>query len=143
MKTATVTLPILALLAALVAGCTSAPPDKRAVTGTKHYTEVVDGLYVVDFEVDTRYSSLDKSSCYAFLTGTLANNSDGKLSRRSAVEFFIYHGDALLFRDHSFLRADLAAGNRVQFDLLQSPLHKKQCPSYDRIEVALRKVPLN
>ena len=145
MKAATIThgLPILSLIAALLAGCAGAPPEKKAVSGIKHYTEVVEGQYVVDFEVDTHYSSLDKDSCYAFLTGTLANNSDAKLSRRSAVEFFVYHGDALLFRDYTNLRADLAAGNRVQFDLLQSPLHKKQCPSYARIEVALRKVPLN
>lgn len=142
MKTATLTLPVLALLAALMAGC-GAPPEKRAVAGAKHYTQVVEGQYVVDFEVDTRYSSLDKASCYAFLTGTLANNSNAKLSRQSAVEFFVYHGDTLLFRDHTYLRADLATGNRVQFNLLESPLHKKQCPSYDRIEVALRKVPLN
>ncbi|MDD5365030.1 MAG: hypothetical protein PHR30_06790 [Gallionellaceae bacterium] len=151
-------LAVLALLAAALAGCAGTPPvvedegqdtaqdqvvDKQAFAGAKRYTQVLEGLYILDFEVDTHYSSLDKASCYAFLTGTLTNNSSQNLSRRSAVEFHVYHGDALLFRDYTYLRTDLSVGNRVQFILLESPLHKKQCPSYDHIDVVLKKIPLS
>ena len=89
------------------------------------------------------YSSIDKVSCYAFLTGTLTNNAPHTLSRSTRLEFRIYHAGQLLFRDYTYLRRDLGPGSRVQFTFLESPLHLKHCPTYDRIDVALNKIVLN
>jgi hypothetical protein len=146
----------LSLLATLLGGCTGTPPstpansiaqptmeNKRSPPTTKHYSKVISGLYVVDFDVDTRYSKIVKDSCYSFLSGTVTNNSSYDLSRQWAVEFDVYHGDRLLFHDYTFLRTDLNAGSRVQFDLLESPSYKKPCPSFDRIDVTLRKIVQN
>jgi hypothetical protein len=151
------TLPTLVLLAACLAGCAGSPPvseekrpearldkaEMQALPGVRRFEQAFEGLYVLAFEVDTHYSSLDKTSCYAFLTGTLTNASNQHLSRQTAVEFIVYHGDALLFRDYTYLRADLPAGGQAPINLLTSPTHKKQCPSYDRIDVALKKITLN
>ena len=49
----------------------------------------------------------------------------------------------MLFEDYAYLRTQLPPGNRVQLDVVQSPLHMKKCPSYDKIDVALRKIALN
>ncbi|NTV97068.1 MAG: hypothetical protein HGA75_16915 [Thiobacillus sp.] len=138
-----------ALLAVLLAGCAGTPapgnvpaPDKgrQAEAGRKQYNKVFEGRYVLDYEVETRYSSIDKTSCYAFLTGTLNNRTAETLSRRTTVAFKVYHGDELLFRDYTYLRSNVAPGSRVQFDMVESPLHLKQCPTYDRIEADLNLV---
>lgn len=125
----------LALSAALLAGCAGAPaPEKPAEAGRKQYSRSFEGRYTVDYEVETRYSSLDRTSCYAFITGSVRNHTAATLARRSTVAFRVYHGDELLFRDYTYLRGDVAPGRTVQFGLLESPLHKKHCPTYDRIE---------
>jgi hypothetical protein len=131
-----VLLPILALLA----GCAGAPP--QAPAGKQNFRQAFEGGLVLDYEVDTRYSSLDKNTCYAFLSGTLTNHGPYTLSRRSKVEFKVYHGDALLFRDFTYLLGDLAPGGRAQLDMTQSPLHRNGCPTYDRIDTALQKIVL-
>lgn len=150
---------------ALLAGCGSAPVDPpagdpqarrpaspsdaavarqpQATAGKRLHSRVFEGRYVLNYEVDTRYSSIDKISCYAFLTGTLTNNARHTLSRASRLEFRVYHAGQLLFRDYTNLRRDLGPGSRVQFTFLESPLHLKHCPTYDRIDVALNKVVLN
>ncbi|TCJ12898.1 hypothetical protein EZJ19_11745 [Parasulfuritortus cantonensis] len=129
-----------ALAALLLAGCAGTPPapaPSRPAPGVSHHNQLFDNQYVLDYDVEVHYSSLDNSSCYAFLSGTLTNLSDQTLARSSTVAFKVYHGSDMLFRDYTFLRSNAAPGATVQFNLLQSPLHKKQCPSYDRIEASL------
>lgn len=150
---------------ALMAGCSGVPVDQtaagsrtkrpdgpsgapiarpaQATAGKQLHSRVFEGRYVLDYAVDTRYSSIDKISCYAFLTGTLTNNAPHTLSRATRLEFQIYHAGKLLFRDYTQLRRDLGPGSRVQFTFVESPLHLKHCPTYDRIDVALNKIVLN
>lgn len=130
----------IALLATvLLAGCGTTPAP---VSGKAQYRQVFDGPVVVEFERDTKLSAVDGVSCYTFLTGTVANQSRDRLSRQTEVHFKVYHDGQLLFSDIARLRADLAPGDRVQFQMVESPVHRKQCPSYDRIDVLLRKIVL-
>jgi hypothetical protein len=153
--------PLLAWVAGLVlAGCASqspppgvaqpqpAPekqvrttPPPPAVVSTRHQTVFDDGLVLV-YEVETKRSSIDGKSCYSFITGTLENGSDETLGRQTAVQFKVFQRDRLLFEDYANLRTHLAPGNRVQFDIVQSPLYLKHCPHYDKIDVAMRKIAL-
>jgi len=123
----------------LLAGCVSTP---EPAAEKAQYRQVFEGPVVVEYERETKISSIDGKSCYSFLSGTVANQSRDRLSRQTEVHFKVYHGGELLFSDITRLRADLASGDKVQFQLVESPVHKKQCPSYDRIEVFLRKVVL-
>lgn len=124
----------------ILVGCGTAP--EPAPPGKKRFLETFEGPLVVEYEVDTRRSSIDGQSCFSFLTGSLANQSKDRLSRQTEVHFRVYNADTLLFNDLARLRADLPPGNKVQFQIIESPLHKKQCPSYDRIDVNLRKIVL-
>lgn len=133
--------------AATLAGCATAPPETapkpesgQAAAGTRHFNDVFENRYVLDYELETHYSNLDKASCYSFLTGTLTNRSNLVLSRRTTVAFKVYHGNEMLFRDFTYLRANVPPGARVQFDMVQSPLHRDGCPRYDRIEAKLNLV---
>jgi hypothetical protein len=112
------------------------------VPGKLTSRQLFEGPVVVEYERETRYAAADGRSCYNFITGTVANRSGQKLSRQTEVHFNIYHGNALLFSDLARLRADLPPGNTVQFQMIESPVHLKQCPSYDRIDVFLRKIVL-
>lgn len=154
-----------ALLSALLAGCggldaqaerPAAPVRAQAAAaqvaaapeagarptraGIKRYQQVFDERYMLDYQVETRYSSIDQSSCYAFLTGTVTNLAQQPLSRRSTVSFKVYHGGELLFRDFTYLRAHILPGDEAHFEMVESPLHHRQCPSYDRIEATLNPV---
>lgn len=106
----------------------------------RHFNEVFENRYVLNFDLETRYSSIDGTSCYSFLTGTVTNRSGQVLSRRTTVAFKVYHGNELIFRDFTYLRGNVVPGGTVQFEMVESPLHKKQCPSYDRIEARLNLV---
>lgn len=116
----------------------AAPP---VVVSTRHQTVFDDGLVLV-YEVETKRSSIDGKSCYSFITGTLENGSEQTLGRQTAVQFKVFQRDRLLFEEYANLRTHLAPGNRVQFDIVQSPLYLKHCPDYDKIDVAMRKVAL-
>jgi len=118
-----------------------AAPPPPAVVSTRYQTVFGDGLILV-YEVETKRSSIDGKSCYSFITGTLENGSEQTLGRQSAVQFKVFRGDELLFEDYANLRTHLAPGNRVQFDLVQSPLYLKHCPHYDKIDVVMRKIAL-
>ena len=123
-------------------GAPKAPPERPAQVGEKTYRQVLEDRFTVDFKVETRLSGIDGKSCYSFVSGTLSNDSSGTLSQRSGLQFLFYHGGELLFRDLTYPRMNVPPGSRVQFELFQSPLHLKQCPSYDKIEVVLKKVVL-
>jgi len=127
--------------AGLLAGCVTAP-DTRIIPGKK-YREVFEGPVVVEYVWDTKLSALDGKSCYAFMSGWLVNQSRQRLSRQTEVHVQVYHEGRLLFRDYTRLRADLPPENRVQLQLIESPLHNKACPSYDRVDVSLKKIVLH
>jgi hypothetical protein len=130
----------------MVSGCGTAPPSVQEpggvpsiIPGKLSSRQAFEGPLVVEYEGETRYAA-DGRSCYTFITGTVANQSRQKLSRQTEVHFKVYHANELLFSDLARLRADLPPGNTVQFQMIESPVHLKQCPSYDRIDVFLRKI---
>lgn len=129
------------LMAVILVGC-GTTPDAPLPMATKQGRQVFEGPVVVEYDVDTRLSTIDGKSCYAFLTGSVANQSPERLSRQTEVHFHIQHAGELLFSDIARLRSDLPPGNKVQFQIIESPLHNKHCPSYDRIDVKLRKIAL-
>ncbi len=126
----------------LLHGCAvqEVPPERPAQLGERTYRQSLPGGYTVDYLVETRLSGIDGKSCYSFVSGTLTNESGTPLSRRSGLQFLFYHRGELLFRDLTYPRTNVPPGSRVQFELFQSPLHLKQCPSYDRIEVVLQPI---
>lgn len=132
----------LAVLAGSLGSSDSAAVDTEMGPGKRQYRQILDGPLVVEYELETRRSAIDGKSCYSFLNGTLANHALQRLSRYTELHFHIYHGDDLLFSERSRLRADLSPGDHVQFEFIESPLHKKHCPSYDRIDVTLKQIVL-
>jgi len=116
-------------------------PPPPAVVSSRHQAVFDDGLVLV-YEVETKRSSIDGKSCYSFITGTLENGSEQALGRQTAVQFKVFNRGRLLFEDYANLRTHLAPGNRVQFDIVQSPLYLKHCPDYDKIDVVMRKIAL-
>jgi cold shock CspA family protein len=152
---------LTALLAvSILAGCASTPSPARVAQPTRdaepvmpaaplpppsvtsqHQAYFENGL-VLAYEIETKRSRIDGESCYSFISGTLENGSQETLAHRTAVRFQIFHQGKMLFEDYAYLRTQLSPGNRVQFDVVQSPLHLKQCPTYDKIDVALRKIAL-
>ena len=148
-------------LVASLAGCSSTPtpsvsapttpapkqvakvaPPLPVVTNSSHQAYFENGLTLA-YEVETKRSRIDGKSCYSFISGTLENDSRETLAHRTAVRYQVYHRGEMLFEDYAYLRTQLPPGNRVQLDVVQSPLHMKSCPSYDKIDVALRKIALN
>lgn len=133
----------------MLASCTTTPdtvpktvPVAKPALGKQQFHERFDGPLLLDYEVDTKLSAIDGKSCYSFLTGSLANQSRERLSRQTEVHFRVYHDHNLLFSDIARLRTDLPPGHQVQFQMVESPVHMKHCPSYDRIEVFVNKIAL-
>lgn len=131
-------IPALGLaLAALLLGACATAPEPPPQPARQTYRQVLDTNYVVEFEIETKLSRIDGKSCFGFISGTLSNNDSQTLSRRSGLQFLVYGRDGLLFRDLTYPRADVPPGARVQFELVQSPVHHQACPRYERIEVVL------
>ena len=147
----------------VLAGCASKPPNPPSAGPQRFALPVFDeqaaqpkplvrqqyqqafeeAQVVLDYEVETTLSRIDGRSCWSFLTGTLSNHSERTLSNRSGLQFRFYQGDTLLFRDLSYPRMNVPPGGRVQIELVQSPLHHKRCPRYDRIEIVVNQVVLH
>ena len=115
------------------------PPKPRV---RENFQLALGDRVTLDYEVETSRSRIDGRSCWSFVTGTLNNQSDHTLSSRSGLQFLFYHDGEVLFRDLSFPRTNVPPGSRVQIELVQSPVHVKSCPTYDKIEVVLKKVVL-
>jgi hypothetical protein len=97
----------------------------------------------VDYQIKRKISSLNATSCYAFITGTLNNDSNQTLSRRTVIDFNFFSGGKQVFRDLTSPVSDVPPGLRVMFEMVVSPVHRDGCINYDRIEVLLRKVAFN
>ena len=129
-------------------GCSTPSPKEAAAPAppsatSERFQVRLDGGFVVDYQVERRISALDQKSCFAFITGTLANTSAQTLSRRSILDVTVFSQGKQLFRDLSNPVRDVPPGTRVMFEMVVSPVHKGNCPSYDRIDISLRQASAN
>jgi hypothetical protein len=142
----------LVLLVMTLGGCAS-PPDKPAVPRPefapgaavaleKARVELGGGVSV-SYQIERKISALNGVSCYAFVSGTLNNDSSQTLSRRTIIDFNFFSGGKQSFRDLTSPVGDVPQGGRIMFEMVVSPVHKDGCVNYDRIDVLLRKVVVN
>lgn len=138
----------LGLAAMMLAGCstpTSAPGSPAAVRPApsmaleKHHVDAGDRVSV-DYQIERKISTLNGISCYAFITGTLNNDSSQVLSRRTVLDFNFFSSGKQTFRDLTYPLSDVSPGSRTMFEMVVSPVHKDGCIHYDRIDVSLKKV---
>lgn len=127
---------------ALLHGCGSEPIAKAPPMKETRQQVRIEGGLIVDYAVTVKYSSIDKMSCYAFIAGTVENDTDQRLSRLTAIHFDVFSSEGLLYRDFTQPRTDVAPRSRVQFEMLTSPTFAKRCPAFDRIDVSVKKITL-
>lgn len=139
------------LLVMTVGACSTKPPAPSTAPASsvpvagmaleKHHVEFGGGVHV-DYQIKRTISSLNGISCYAFITGTLNNDSTQVLSRRTVLDFNFFSGGKQSFRDLTSPVTDVPPGSRTMFEMVVSPVHKEGCVNYDRIDVSLRKAVL-
>lgn len=138
----------LALLVMTIAGCATrpveAPPPVQAPVPKleKHHVDLGDGVSV-SYQIERKISNINGVSCYAFVSGTLNNDSSQILGRRTVIDFNFFSAGKQSFRDLTSPVADIAQGSRAMFEMVVSPVHRDGCVRYDRIDVLLRKVTVN
>lgn len=142
----------LVLLVMTIGGCATKPaeppvprPLSVPVPGMeleKHHVELGGGVSV-SYQIERKISSVNGISCYAFVSGTLNNDSNQILSRRTVIDFNFFSGGKQSFRDLTSPVGDVPPGSRAMFEMVVSPVHKDGCVNYDRIAVLLRKVVVN
>jgi hypothetical protein len=140
----------LVLLVMMIGACTTRPLEvprpvpvpspSRALE--KHHVELGGGVSV-NYQIERKISAINGVSCYAFVSGTLNNDSNQILGRRTVIDFNFFNGGKQSFRDLTSPVGDVPQGGRVMFEMVVSPVHKDGCVPYDRIEVLLRKVVVN
>ena len=125
---------------ALVPSASSALPPAKSTAPQKFHVDL-GGAVSVDYQIERKISSVNHKSCYAFITGTVNNDSPQTMERRKTVlDFNVFTGGKQVFRDLTFPVKDIPPGSRVQFEMIDSPVHKDGCIEYEKIDVALRKV---
>lgn len=142
----------LALLVLLIGGCATKPAESPVTRPLsvplpsagleKHLLELGGGVSV-NYQIERKISSINGVSCYAFVSGTLNNDSNQILSRRTVIDFNFFSDGKQAFRDLTSPVADVPQGSRVMFEMVVSPVHKDGCVHYDRVDVSLRKVVVN
>jgi hypothetical protein len=136
------------LLAMVLGACGTKPATQGSplpavnMALEKHHVELGGGVHV-DYQIKRTISALNGVSCYAFITGTLNNDSNQVLSRRTVLDFNFFSSGKQSFRDLTSPVMDVPPGSRTMFEMVVSPVHKEGCVNYDRIDVALRKIALN
>lgn len=95
---------------------------------------------MLDYQIERQISKLNGRSCFAFITGTLHNQSSRTLSQQSVLDFTVTSQGKQLFRDITNPVSELDPGARAAFVMVVSPVHVDGCPPYDPIRVTLRKV---
>lgn len=136
----------LALLVLAASGCGTPPapsPAPAAPMALEKHQVDLGGRISVDYQIERRVSAINKVSCYAFLTGTLRNDSAQTLSRRTVIDFNVFSGGKQSFRDLTSPVSDVPPGSRAMLEMVVSPTYRDGCVNYDRIDVALRKVLVN
>jgi hypothetical protein len=137
----------LVLLVMVLGGCavkTAAPPGSLPTPAPtmaleKHHVELGGGISV-DYQIERKISAINGISCYAFMTGTLNNDSNQILSRQTVLDFNFFSGGKQSFRDLTHPVSHVVPGSRTLFEMVVSPVHRDGCVNYDRIDVAVRKV---
>lgn len=133
------------LLTLLLAACSSVPPAPLPAQAPSPLSpepvriKLEDGFFL-DYKIARTISKLNGRSCYAFITGTLSNQSQQTLSKKSVLDFIVMNQGKQLFRDLSNPVSDIAPGGWAEFGMVVSPVHVDGCPSYEKINVSLRKV---
>lgn len=142
---------VLVIAAVLLAACSGSPTAPNtpvpglsapiAPTSTRQlFQEDLGGGITLEYEVERKVSGVSSSACYGFLSGTVHNDSQTSLSKRSVLDFIVISGGEVLFRDITNLVTDIPPQGSAMFELIASPVHRGTCPVYDRIEVSLRRV---
>lgn len=134
-----------ALMSLILAGCGSVPVAKpttepMAQPGREKFTVQFGAGISLDYQLERKISSMNGKSCYAFITGTLNNQSSQTLSRKSVLDFIVMYQGKQLFRDITNPVTDIPPGGHAMFEMVDSPVHKDGCPAYEKINVSLRKV---
>lgn len=140
------------LIVVTIGGCATKPaeapvprPLSAPVPSTgleKHHVELGGGVSV-NYQIERKISAINGISCYAFVSGTLNNDSNQILGRRTVIDFNFFSGGKQSFRDLTSPVGDVPQGSRAMFEMVVSPVHKDGCVNYDRIDVLLRKVVVN
>lgn len=134
----------------VLAGCASAPPEPPPrptmappipLTLEKFEITLADGI-VLNYQVEQKLSAVNKRACFAYITGVIRNNSRESLSRKTGLDVNVFSAGKQVFRDQTYPVADLKPGVAAAIEMVISPVHNEGCPRYDRIDIALRKVPL-
>ncbi len=129
-------------LALLLAACGTAPPTTKAPAKEYFEVDLGDG-FTLEYAIERTISRANAKACYAFITGSLRNDSGHTLSRKSVLDFIVMNRGKMLFRDITNPIGDIPSGGAAMFEMVDSPVHKDGCPDYERIDINLRKVYLN
>lgn len=129
----------------LLSGCGSPPAAKLPAqtptpAGRELFQVQLEGDFSLDYQIERTISKLNGRSCFAFISGTLHNQSGQTLSKQSVLDFIVTSQSRQLFRDLSNPVSDIAPGAGAAFVMVISPVHADGCPPYDPIKVSLRKV---
>ena len=139
----------LVLVAVTIGGCATKPAEapvppplssRLPSAGLEKHLLELGGGVSVNYQIERKISTLNGVSCYAFVTGTLNNDSSQLLDRRTVIDFNFFSDGKQSFRDLTSPVADVAQGSRALFEMVVSPVYRDGCLHYDRIEVQLRKV---
>ncbi|MDI1246388.1 MAG: hypothetical protein PSV24_13420 [Rhodoferax sp.] len=134
----------------MIGACTTQPveaprpvPSPLPGAGLEKHRVALGAGVSVDYQIERKISSINATSCYAFVSGTLNNDSNQTLSRRTVIDFNFFSGGKQVFRDLTSPVSDVPPGLRVMFEMVVSPVHRDGCINYDRVDVLLRKVAFN
>lgn len=142
----------LVLVLLVIGGCATKPAETpvarplavpmASTALEKHHVELGDRVSV-DYQIERKISAINGISCYAYVSGTLNNDSSQILGRRTVLDFNFFSGGKQSFRDLTSPVGDVPQGSRAMFEMVVSPVHRDGCVHYDRIDVSLRKVVVN
>lgn len=139
-------------LATLLPGCASKPdaprppviaqpPIPASPSIEKFRVGLGEGI-TLDYQVEKKLSKVNNKSCYAFITGKVSNLSDKTLGKQSVLDIAVISRGKQLYRDNTSPLADIPTGANAAFEMVVSPLFAEGCPTFDNINITLRKVGL-
>lgn len=134
---------LLVLGSLLLAACGSAPvaPLPAPSPPSREQFQIqFEGGFSLDYQIERTISKLNGRSCFAFITGTLHNDSPQTLSKQSVLDFTVMSQAKPLFRDITNPVSHIAPGEQAAIVLVASPVHVDGCPTYEKIKVSLRTV---